>query len=562
MLSTLRIQNLAIVESLEIEFLHGLNVLTGETGAGKSIILKAIELLCGRRAGPDLVRTGADRCTIEGMFELTEAAKSLVIAESPELADDLEGDELLIRRVVDRSGKSKFSLNGQLTTSSLVQRISPTLIDITGQHQQQTLLDPDRHLAVLDSAGVPEALREETAALYRKWNDAQRALDRFLHDEGARAAHIERISAEQQELLEAGVRVGLRQELEAEMTRLSSVEHLSGVLNRALTLLEEGDENVHTMVRTLSGVLHDGLRYDPALGAPVELVDTAAVHLAEAKIALDEYGSRLEADPSRLEELRAQISVLARLERKYNRREEELVHYLEEISTELQSIARGEQSETHLRAALTAATAELRAAEKKLSQCRQKVASSLSKAVQSGLRELGMKRAEFSIPVTVAPSSATGADGVQFLLTANPGEPPRPIDKVASGGELSRILLVLKTTLNERNGALTQIFDEVDTGISGAVSQIVGGRLAEVARHAQVILVTHSPQVAAFADAHFVIAKNTKKDRTATTVELLERSGRIAQLAAMLGGKQTSKSFEQSAAELIRVAEFDRNSTR
>lgn len=555
MLSVLRIQNLAIVESLEVEFESGLNVLTGETGAGKSIVLKAIELLTGRRTTGDIIRTGAERCTVEGLFRLSEELRNSLCEQFPDLRNILVDEELIIKRVIDGSGRSKISLNGQLATAAMVQNISPSLIDITGQHQQQTLLDPDRHLSLLDAAGVPESLTDQVAKAYAACALAQRQLENFVKDQNARAEHLARLQSEFEELTAAGVRSGLRKELETEMTRLSSVEQLTATLNRSLHMIEEGDENLESLFSALTSELSGATRLDPKLQSILELVENAATHLDETKRALNDYGAKLEADPDQLEVLRTQISELARLERKYGKREDELALHLERVAEELKSFEHGGLDEKTLALRAAETEKELRKVEEQLTATRTKIAKNLAAEIQKGLRELGMKHAEFQIPVSPASSSPEGADHVEFLLSANPGEPARPIHKIASGGELSRILLVLKTVLNERSGALTQIFDEVDTGISGAVSQIVGERLARVSKVAQVILVTHSPQIAAFAHMHLFIAKTSVKGATKTTISALSEKGRVEKLAAMLGGKSTSDTFIKSAEELIITAQ-------
>jgi DNA repair protein RecN (Recombination protein N) len=550
MLSTLRIQNLAIVEDLEVEFGPGLNVLTGETGAGKSIILKAIELLTGKRASADLIRNGCEMCRVEGMFTLPPDAQ-LSCEENEDLDELLGSEEILIRRTLDTSGRSKITINGRLGTAAMLQLLAPFLLDITGQHQQQTLLDTGHHRELLDNFGAHQTLREEVSAAFQAYSEAKRILDAFLNDQGQREEYLRRISAEQEELQAADLRAGRRSELENELKRLAAVETITFDINRALELIEASEEGIDQKMRALSSALEHARHYDEGIGSILSLVEEAAVQLSEAKLSLSEYGTRLEAEPERLETLRETIAEIARLERKYGKSEAELVQYLQTLTLEIEEYESGKMDESTLRARFDEAEKKLRTAEGALSRKRRESGKKLSVQVLKALQPLGMKHALFEVSVEPAASSSSGADKIEFLLSANPGEPARPLSKVASGGELSRILLVLKTVLNEHAGPRTQIFDEIDVGISGAVAQIVGEKLHQIARRSQVILITHSPQIAAIADTHFLISKTVSGDRTSTGLQILSDQQRVAHIAGMLAGKRVSTNFEQSARELI-----------
>ncbi|MFN8388732.1 MAG: DNA repair protein RecN [Bdellovibrionota bacterium] len=552
MLSVLRIHNLALVEELEVEFRSGLNVLTGETGAGKSIILKAIELLTGKRASAELIRTGADHCVVEGLFLRSQPAPASE-DESDDLNELLQEEEILIRRAIDNSGKSKISVNGRLSTSGMLQNLAPYLLDITGQHQQQTLLDPNRHRSMLDEYGGHQKLCDEVSSAFHTWQDAKRQLEAFLSDQGQRAEYFQRITAEREELKAADLRDGRRAELEAELKRYASVETLTADVNRALELLEDSEGGIDAKLSSLSSVLDHILTYDSTTAEIAAMVESAAVQLSEAKIALSDYGMRLEADPERLEVLRETIAEIARLERKYGKIEAELVRYLESLEREIGQYESGELDETKLRARATEAEAVLKKCEIALSKKRASAGKKLSAQIIESLQPLGMKHAQFEVSLVKAGSSAHGAEKVEFLLAANPGEPLRSLSKVASGGELSRILLVVKTVLNEKSGPGTQIFDEIDSGISGAVAQIVGEKLHQIAARSQVILVTHSPQIAAFADNHFQISKSVSGERTMTSLRSLSDDERVQHIAGMLAGKRVSANFEQSARELMNL---------
>ena len=553
MLTLLRIQNLAIVEQSEVEFGPGLNVLTGETGAGKSIILKAIDLLLGRRASSDILRSGTDRCTVEGLFRIPRELGRILREEHDELEEVLpeDEDELLLRRIIDASGRSKVYVNGQLMALGGLASLSARLMDVTGQHQQHILFDPLHHRELLDAFGVSDELKARVAVDFAAYADAKRSLDRFLSDTETRAVRMEKLAAERDELSEAALQPGERAALDAELIKLASVETLGSTVQRCLELLEESDDSLDEKLRALSLQLESAAAIDPALDEVVALVDAAAVQLSEAQLTLGHYGAKLEADPLRLEQLRDRLALVARLERKYARPGDEIIAYLETISAELAEYEGGALDEGVLRKRLSEARATLDTSEQALTAARKAAAVRLSKEVEREFPPLNMQRATFEVAVNPAPSSTAGADGVEFLLAANPGEPARALGKVASGGELSRVLLILKTVLNEQRAPGTQVFDEVDSGIGGAVAQIVGEKLLAVSRRSQVILITHAPQIASLADQHFLVEKRAIGDRTTSSIRVLNEHERVAQIAGMLAGKSISANFEQSAKELL-----------
>ncbi|MCB0323662.1 MAG: DNA repair protein RecN [Bdellovibrionales bacterium] len=552
MLSLLRIQNLAIVEELEIEFTPGMNVLTGETGAGKSIVLKAIELLTGRRSSADIVRAGAPRCTIEGVFTLRHETRDAILSTAEELVDNDIDDELLIRRVVEPSGRSKLYINGALVTAAVLQRVAGLLLDITGQHQQTSLLVPEKHLRLLDEFGVPPTVRQEAAEAFAAYAKVRRELEHFIGDSEARTLRIERLRVELEELDDAALMAGERGELEAEQTRLANVEAISESVTRGIELCDAPGEGIEDQVRRVLSYIEEAAVLDGRLNEARTLLESAAVQVSEARLALSDYFAALEDDPGRLEFLRERIALIARLERKYGRKLDELVQYHLAIREEVGTFEAGAFDEKKLRAKLAEAEAALRTAEATLTARRREAAATLAKMAEKELHTLGMKKARFSVRIEPKTSSASGADDVEFMLAANPGEPFRPLSKVASGGELSRILLVLKTLLNERTAPATQVYDEIDTGIGGAIAEVVGEKLKAVATRSQVLLVTHAPQIAALADTHLLMSKRATKNRTQAQIKLLTADERVQQIAAMLAGREVTTQFEESAKALLR----------
>ncbi len=554
MLAVLRIRNFAIIEEAEVEFGPGLNVLTGETGAGKSIILKAIDLLSGKRASADIVRSETPRCEIEGIFDLNTNAAAALAELHDDFAEAAAGDEVLIRRVIDASGKSKIYINDSLTTAAILQKISAPLLDITGQHSQQTLLNPSRHRALLDSFGVPEKLLKKVAELYAVFAKARNDLESLQKNSSERALYFDRLRSEYEELDAAAVVAGERKDLEQELRRLANVETLGLHVTECLEILSENEQNVDELVRQVSYELDKAAKLDSSLDDAKKLIESAAVELQEAQLLLSDYQSSLDADPTRLDAIRERIGELARLERKYGKSEEELLKYFEEISNELSEFDGSGLDEEKLKKRMEEARAALSVEEAELTKKRKAVAKKLSKAIEKDLAELNMKRARFTVDVSPCNSGPHGADEVAFALAANPGEPFRPLQKVASGGELSRILLVLKTILSQQLSPGTQIFDEIDSGIGGAVAQVVGEKLLTVANDSQVILITHAPQIAALADHQFLVSKATEGNRTHSKVVQIDRTQRVEEIAQMLAGKEVTTQFQKSAEELLQQA--------
>ena len=551
MLSLLRIKNLAIVEESEIEFDSGLSVLTGETGAGKSIVLKAIELLAGGRASSDIVRKDTERCSIEGLFQLTENQRKHLAQGHQVFADEWDQEELLIRRTIDASGRGKVYINDTLATVSLLQEISSFLIDITGQHSQQTLLEAPKHRALVDESGVPASLLESVHEKYTAWAHAVSDLQKLRENSSERAFYFDRIRAEHEELTQASLEIGERESLEQELVRLANVENIGAGIGQCLDLLSESESSVDDSLRRTQLELDEALKLDPSLEEVKGLIDSAAVEIREALFTLQEYQSSLEAEPERLEEIRGRVADLARLERKYRKDIGELIAYSDSISEELSEFDGSGLDEEKLQKKVDQARIELDAIEETLSAARKKAAEVLSKQIVSGLSQVGMKKARFKVDIESGSSGPFGRDKVSFSLAANPGEPFRPLAKVASGGELSRILLILKTVLQKKNAPVLQIFDEIDAGIGGAIAEIVGQKLKSLAKNSQVLLITHAPQIAALADQHYFAQKSVSSGRTISNVGRLEREERVKQIASMMAGKKVTTEFEKSARQLL-----------
>jgi DNA repair protein RecN (Recombination protein N) len=556
MLHFIRLKNLAIVSELELEFGSGMNIITGETGSGKSLILKGLELLRGAKASADLIRAGCERAEIEAQFLLDERARERTLSdlrEEFEWADEVLAEgEIVLRRVIDQNGRGKIYINGRLSSRVELETFAEALFDITGQHSQQRLLDRRFHLLCLDQFGVKKELLEAVADSFARYSEVFRRYEKARVESSAQAEHLRRLAFERDELKEFGLKAGEREELEAELKRASSVEALSAGVQELLQLLE-GEEGAG--LEPLSGkfdqVLSKLVRFDDGLRELLELSSAVVAQLSEVRLAVEHYAARLEVDPERLEALRSRLSDLARLERKYGKSVDDLIPYFVRISEELALYESGAYDLGKLEKELAALKQELNERESLLTAERRRVSEKLSRAVEKGLSDLDMKKARFSIQLEPARSSELGADSVQFFLAANPGEPAAPLAEVASGGELSRVLLVLKNLLNEQTTPVLQVFDEIDVGVGGATAQVLGEKLKALTPRFQLIVVTHAPQIAALGDRHLVIEKRSTKTTTEVFASALSKDERVAEVARMLAGKDVTEEFISSARRLF-----------
>ncbi|MDR2337566.1 MAG: DNA repair protein RecN [Deltaproteobacteria bacterium] len=555
MLSLLKIKNLAIVEQLEVEFNSGLNIITGETGAGKSIILKAIALLGGLRSTSDIIRHGQARCEIEGLFNITPENKQAIIEVADELAELLEDEEIIIRRIVEDNGKGKAYLNSSLVPLATLQKISVFLFDITGQHQQQSLLDHSQHRRLLDNYGEFGELLSVVKAAYLEYSKAKKTLDDFKKEASEKMEYFRRLSFEREELKQVGLELGEREKLEAQISKLQNVEFICNTINESLTLIDADEHGVLLSLVRLRQLLENASKKDKNLEEFYKLIDSTYQQIREINFSLEQYLNNLEANPEQLESLRERLAEIARLERKYHKSIPELIEYYQKIQAELVEFEAGEFDIEKLEKKFLLTQKELEKLAAKLSQRRKASAKVLEQKVETELNRLNMKKAKFKIDFQEVELSSFGADVIEFMLAANPGEPFRGLNKVASGGELSRILLTLKTILNEKYATILQIFDEVDTGISGAVATVVGEKLKTISKTTQVLLITHSPQIAALADTHYVITKeiqkSSKTEKTIVHINQLDRPARIEEIAHLLAGKNITEKFREIAQELM-----------
>lgn len=533
MLTSLRIQNLALVESLEVAFRAGLNVVTGETGAGKSMLLDAIQLVLGGRAQADLIRRGADELVVEAHFE----GPSLD-ARLESLGLDAGGGELLVRRVVQRNGRGKVTVNGQLCTVGMLGQLGRGLVDLSGQHEHVTLLEPATHLALLDAFGGLEPARAAYEALHGRWREALRARAEGVGDPAERGRRADYLAFQIREITEVAPEAGEASRLAEQRKRLASTERLRSWGTQALELLQAGEEPVADRIGRALARMHDAALLDPALEATLQGFRAAAGELEEAQRGLSRYLDGLDAEPERLAAIDERLDGIKRLARKHGVEPDLLHARAEAMQTELDALTHHEARQRELDAEITARREAAVAEGQRLSKRRHEAAARFGSAVQRELGRLALGQMRFELRVSPSGEPGpSGLDGAEMHVGPNPGEPMAPLATTGSGGELSRVLLAVKRALAEADPVDVYVFDEVDTGLGGEVAEAVGQALADVGKRRQVLCVTHLAPVAAHADHHLVVEKRVAKGRTQSLVRPLEGlEARGAELARMLGG--------------------------
>lgn len=552
MLEALRITNLAVVEEVEVGFGPGLTVLTGETGAGKSILVDAVGLLLGGRADAESIRAGADEASVEGVF----AKSAPLAARLEELGLPDLGDQVCVRRVLGRAGRGKAYVNGALVTVGVLARVLKGFIDIAGQHEHVALFDPAVHREALDRAGELTSLLVAYQEAYAALQSVKTRQSALGGDDAQIAARREYLRFHLTELEAADFQPGEDARLEEERRRLMSVERLRRCGAEAESLLTDEDGGALERVRHTAAVLQEAVKIDGALGASLAGLTSAQAELEEAARALGRYLAVLEGDPQRLADVDERLDLLKRLCRKHALSFEALLQKRGELARELDALDNRGQALKLLGQELRDAEKVARTRAEALSAARTREAKGFSEKVVLGLRQLAMPAARFEVSVTPEETlGANGGDSVEFLFGPNPGEPLRPIAKAASGGEASRLLLVLKQVLSEADGCGCSVLDEIDAGVSGAVADVVGRMIREVASRRQVLCITHLPQVAAYADAHLVVSKRVQASRTLSQVTQLEHGDpRTRELARMLSGVEVTREALGAAEALVRAA--------
>ena len=556
MLSLLHIENIALIQSADIRFEPGFNVLTGETGAGKSIVIDSIGAVLGERTSRELIRTGAKSALVTAVFTQVPTLPWLEENGFP-----TGEEELLLQRELQGDGRNVCRIDGKLVTVAQLRELGRQLLNIHGQHDGQQLLDPASHLGYLDQFGGCQPLLESYQEAYRKWHDIRREMDKLQMDEAERSRRVDTLNYQIQELERAQLKAGEDEELSARRTLLRSAGKLMEAVQSAEFALsgDEDRDGACSLIAQAEGEVQGVSSISPELGELSEKLTALRCAADDAADTLRDLSRSFDFSPGELDQVEERLDLLYRLRKKYGPTVEDMLAYLDRCRKELDQIQYADDTLARLEKDLKKAQKEAARRGEVLSQARREAAGALQARVQEELRQLDMPKVQFQTEFTPKGGEAgmdeTGLDEVQFLMSANLGEALKPIQKVASGGELARIMLALKNVLAEGDQIGTLVFDEVDTGVSGRAAQKVAEKMAQVARGKQVLCVTHLPQIAAMADTHFSVQKGEREGRTYTRLERLDRSQRREELARLIGGASITPSLLESAEELLRQAE-------
>ena len=545
MIRYLAIRNLAVIESVAVDFEHSFNILTGETGAGKSILVEAVGLLLGGRASADLVRTGEDLATVEAIFELSD--------------DAAEGSEVVVRREITAQGRSRAFISGTLATAAALKDLSNRLVELHGQHEHQHLLDPQQHLSLLDSWARLDAAREQVGQAFARVRHLREQLDRLRMDGRERAARLELVAFQLSELTKAALKPGEDDELTALRQLLRSADAIERLSAESYAELYDSDGSVLTGLAHVWKRVTELAALDPAFKPYLEQQGTIKAQLEDLAFSLRDVADRIDAAPGRLQQVEERLALLERLKRKHGPSLADVIARREALAIEHTALTGGEGTAASIEAALVEAGEAFLQRARALSRARRDAAARFATELVHELADLAMERTRFEVRLTASEEesgwSQAGIDVGEFYLSPNPGEELRPLARIVSGGELSRVMLGLKTLASADQPGKTLIFDEVDAGIGGRVATVVGEKLRALGDRFQVLCITHLPQIAAAGSSHFLIEKRVRGDRTVTSVARLDEEGRVEELARMIGGTNAGDQARRSARELLVAGE-------
>jgi DNA repair protein RecN (Recombination protein N) len=578
MLTLLSISNIALIDELRVEFDQGLNLLTGETGSGKSIIVDALGVLIGGRFTSDLLKSGADRAFIEGLFSVarSQELQSMLLAAGIDIdisqhsqrthGEKGEPHEIIIRRELSASGRNKIFINNQLATQSLLRDLRPFLVDIHGQGDQQTLFNTDTHLEMLDASADLAASRRQVAEFYHEWSALKRELTELQRNEAEKFQLVDILKFQIDELERAQLAIGEDEALEEERRRLQNVEKLTLLCAQSYALVYEDNDAALTRVRLATKQIEELSGYESRFRDYLEGLESARAVLEDLAFSLRDFSEKLEFSPTRQEQIENRLAEISNLKRKYGGSIESALEHLARSEDRLRQVEHASERETEVQAKLATSLIAYLERARRLHRERVRAAKKFEQAVEQGLIEVAMESAKFQVQVTASELAelkdnasaastsftARGIDQVEFYFSANVGEAVKPLVKVASGGEASRLMLVLKTVANASEFPRTIVFDEIDSGIGGRVSEAVGAKLKKLSQTNQVLCVTHQPQIARFADSHLLVKKETVGARTEVNLENLDRRARVEEIARMLTGAEITDSARRHAREMLK----------
>lgn len=567
MLKTLTVWNFALLEHVQVDFGDGLNILTGETGAGKSILIDSLGAILGHRISADMIRTGCDWLRVEAVFSV-EGQKSLhEFMEEQAIAMD-EEDSLIIARQLTRNGRSSVLVNGCHVTLAVLRQMGSLLVDVHGQNENLALLKEANQYALLDGSDseIAEALRKYRMS-YASWTKKRQELEQKERDSREYAQRLDMLEWQNKEIEEAGLKEHEDEELEAEIRRLSHAEKIAAYVEDSHKLLDNNSREGLGILAALLQIkknLQDMSRFDTSLENSARIVEEAYISLQEASYELRGYGETLEFHPQKLDQLQARMDVIYRLRKKYGATVADVLEHQRKIQQELAAIENYDEDIARLKEEIQKEEVRLETCARSLTTARKKGAVVLSEHIEEQLRELGMPKARLQAAIhPLGHYSANGADHLVMSFSANPGEAAKPLAKVASGGELSRIALAIKTVSAARDSSVpSMVFDEIDTGIGGRTAQMVAERIAQVACYKQVLCITHLPQIACMADVHLYLAKSSTGNKTQTKVKVLTESEKISEIARMASGADATAASLDNAREMVLHARMKKTGFR
>ena len=550
MLLELTLRNFAIIDELTVNFGEGLNILTGETGAGKSVIVDAINLILGEKASTDLIKSDKEEALIEALFGISKKRelKDKLISSGLES----KGDEVVIKRVIPRAGRSRVYINGSIATFNLLEQIVEGLVDIFSQQEHQTLLKEERHLEVLDEFGGLGSLTGRVSELYKGTTKLKREIEELERDQKNKIEREDFLRFQCKEIDSVRLEPGEDERLEEERKKLANAERLFSVANEAYGILYEGEKAVTDVLKRIRNQIDEVAKIDASLVDVAKSIEKGTIEIQDAAFTLRGYASNISFDPQRLSSIEIRLEEIKKLKRKYGGSIIEILEKRKSLEDELGRISGGGERIEALKKDVEFVESELNNCARELSEKRRQAAGRLMLSVSKELGEVGIKGGKLLVEFEKKPISELGFERVSFLFSANPDEKPKPLTRVVSGGELSRIMLVLKEILARVEGGSVLIFDEADSGIGGAVAETVGRKIKNLSKRYQVICITHLPQVAKFADTHFRVTKMLKGNKTRVQIKALDDNKRVEELGRMLGGIKVTEKTIEAAREMLK----------
>lgn len=553
MLNQLSIRNVAVIDKLDINLHDGVSVLTGETGAGKSIIIDSINMILGDRANKELVRYGTDKAVVQAVFD---APKSVInVLEENDI--DVEDETVIITRQVTKEGKSAARINGMVVTLNILREISDRLINIHGQHDNQALLTPIRHITFLDAYADNEEYIHRYKDILSKKREIEKKISSLEMDEQEKMQRIDLLEYQVTEIKKASLEKGEEDDLREQRDIYTNAEQITKSVNEAYMNLYEGDE-IQSAYDGISIAVNEIFQIsdlNPQLKSIYDTLNEIMYSLEDTAHEIKEFGETVEFDEQTLNEIEERLDLISRLKRKYGNSIEEILEYLKKAESELNDIKLSDERTNELKEELKNITKELKEKGNVLTQRRENAAKVLEENIEKSLHELNMEKSKFKVNIeNDGTFYDNGMDKVEFLISTNPGEPLKPLVKIASGGELSRVMLAIKSILADSDGVDTMIFDEIDTGVSGKAAMSIAKKLAVIAKNKQVICITHLPQLTAMADNHYLIQKNTDGELASTTLKELDEEGRELELARIIDGGEVTELALSHAKQMLENA--------